>query len=356
MLNKEFWKGKKVLVTGHTGFKGSWLSIWLNMLGAEVSGYALEPLTPRDNFELSGIGDLIRHEVGDVRDFDRLRRTFEQTRPEIVFHLAAQPLVRESYNIPKETYDVNVGGTVNVLECCRLSQSVKTIVNVTTDKCYENKEWVWGYRENDRLGGYDPYSSSKACSELVTDGYRKSFFNPDNVAQHGKSLASARAGNVFGGGDWQVDRIIPDCVRHLEHGESIIVRNPHAIRPWQHVLEPLSGYLLLAEKLHENPVAYAGAWNYGPEDSSFLNVGVLVDAVVKAWGEGSWEDRSVPGAVHEAHLLKLDIAKSKTLLGWTPVWHIEKAVGATVEWYRQYRNSQVHDLCIEQIRDYMNNR
>jgi CDP-glucose 4,6-dehydratase len=356
MLNKEFWKGKKVLVTGHTGFKGSWLSIWLNMLGAEVSGYALDPLTPRDNFTLSGIGDLIKHEVGDVRDFDRLRSFFEKTRPEIVFHLAAQPLVRESYNTPKETYDVNVGGTVNVLECCRLSQTVRTIVNVTTDKCYENKEWVWGYRENDRLGGYDPYSSSKACSELVTEGYRKSFFNSDDVARHGKSLASARAGNVFGGGDWQVDRIVPDCVRHLEKGESIIVRNPHAIRPWQHVLEPLSGYLLLSEKMHENPVTYAGAWNFGPEESSFLNVGVLVDAVVKAWGEGAWEDRSVPGAVHEAHLLKLDIAKAKTLLGWTPVWNIEKAVSATAEWYREYRNSRVHDLCMRQIMDYMNDR
>ncbi|NTU94359.1 MAG: CDP-glucose 4,6-dehydratase [Chlorobiaceae bacterium] len=356
MLNKTFWSGKKVLLTGHTGFKGSWLAIWLEMLGAEVTGYALEPLTPNDNFVLSGIGARVSHHVGDVRNFDQLHQLFEQARPDIVFHLAAQPLVRESYNNPKETYDVNVGGTVNVLECCRRSDTVRVIVNVTTDKCYENREWVWGYRENDRLGGHDPYSSSKACSELVTDAYRKSFFSPGAYATHGKSLASARAGNVFGGGDWQVDRIIPDCVRHLERGDPIVVRNPHAIRPWQHVLEPLSGYLMLAEKMFDKPMDYAEAWNFGPEDSSFLSVGTLVDAVVKAWGSGSWEDRSTPGAVHEAHLLKLDITKAKAMLGWAPVWKIERAVGETVNWYRDYRKSQVYQLCLRQINDYMNDR
>jgi len=356
MLNKTFWAGKKVLLTGHTGFKGSWLAIWLEMLGAEVTGYALEPLTPNDNFVLSGIGSRINHHTGDLRDFERLRNLFDQTKPDIVFHLAAQPLVRLSYDSPKETYDINVGGTVNVLECCRLTESVQVIVNVTTDKCYENREWVWGYRENDRLGGYDPYSSSKACSELVTEAYRKSFFNPEDFARHGKSLASARAGNVFGGGDWQVDRILPDCVRHLERGEPIIVRNPHAIRPWQHVLEPLSGYLLLAEKMYDKPTTYAGAWNFGPEDSSFLNVGSLVDTVVNSWGSGSWEDRSVPGAVHEAHLLKLDITKAKALLGWAPVWKIDRAVEETIRWYREYRNNQVYELCLRQIDDYMNDR
>ena len=356
MLNKEFWSGRNVLVTGHTGFKGSWLSLWLNMLGAEVTGYALAPLTTRDNFVLSGIGDHMRHETGDVRDFDRLKLLFESSKPEIVFHLAAQPLVRESYNSPKETYDVNVGGTVNLLECCRLSDSVRTIVNVTTDKCYENREWVWGYRENDRLGGYDPYSSSKACSELVTEAWRNSFFNPIEYDRHGKGVASARAGNVFGGGDWQVDRIFPDCIRHLEGGEPIVIRNPHAIRPWQHVLEPLSGYLLLAEKLHHSPDAYAGGWNFGPEDSSFLTVGSLVDAIVHAWGSGSWEDRSTPGAVHEAHLLKLDIAKAKSILGWRPVWKIDQAVAETVEWYRNYQHNNVHQLCLRQIADYMNAR
>ncbi|NTW52397.1 MAG: CDP-glucose 4,6-dehydratase [Chlorobiaceae bacterium] len=356
MLNNDFWAGKKVLVTGHTGFKGSWLSIWLNMLGADVAGYALEPLTSNDNFVLSGIGARMRHEIGDIRDFQRLGRCFESFRPEIVFHLAAQPLVRESYKTPRETYDVNVLGTVNLLECCRLSDSVRVIVNVTTDKCYENREWVWGYRENDRLGGHDPYSSSKACSEMVTEAYRRSFFDPRDFARHGKSLASARAGNVFGGGDWQVDRIVPDCIRHLERGHSVPVRSPSAVRPWQHVLEPLSGYLLLAARMFNDPSPYAGAWNFGPEDSSFLNVGTLVDSIVKAWGAGAWEDRSLPGAVHEAHLLKLDIAKARALLGWSPLWDIERAVLETVNWYREYKCDRVHELCLRQIGDYISER
>ncbi|HWQ27126.1 MAG TPA: CDP-glucose 4,6-dehydratase [Chlorobaculum sp.] len=356
MLNNDFWAGKKVLVTGHTGFKGSWLSIWLNMLGAEVAGYALEPLTASDNFVLSGIGAQMHHNTGDIRDFDKLGKCFDSFRPEIVFHLAAQPLVRESYNTPRDTYEVNVLGTVNLLECCRLSDSTRVIVNITTDKCYENKEWVWGYRENDRLGGHDPYSSSKACSELVTEAYRKSFFDPKELARHGKSLASARAGNVFGGGDWQVDRIFPDCIRHLERGEAVVVRNPHAVRPWQHVLEPLSGYLLLAEKMFGSPAEYVGGWNFGPEESSFLSVGSLVDRVVKAWGEGRWDDRSTPGAVHEANLLKLDIAKAKAYLGWSPVWGIDRAVVETVAWYREYSAGSVHDLCLRQIAHYMNSR
>lgn len=352
-LNTSFWSGKKVFLTGHTGFKGSWHAIWLDMMGAEVTGYALDPLTPNDNFVLSGIGDRIGHYTGDVRDFDKLHGLFEQVKPEIVFHLAAQPLVRFSYDSPKETYDVNVGGTVNVLECCRQCDSVRVIVNVTTDKCYENKEWVWGYRENDRLGGYDPYSSSKACSELVTEAYRKSFLNPEELNRHGKSLSSVRAGNVFGGGDWQVDRILPDCIRHLERDEPIIVRNPHATRPWQHVFEPLSGYLLLAEKMFYSPTVYAGAWNFGPDDSSFLPVEVLVGKVVKSWGAGAWEDHSKPGDVHEAHLLKLDITKAKALLGWSPVWRIDQAVAETVTWYKEYNNGRVYELCLQQIEQYM---
>jgi CDP-glucose 4,6-dehydratase len=356
MLNQTFWTGKKVLVTGHSGFKGSWLVIWLKMMGAEVSGYALDPLTSNDNFVLSGIENHIVSQTGDIRDIETLWRFFERQLPEVVFHLAAQPLVRYSYKNPKETYDVNVGGTVNVFECCRLSESVRVIVNITSDKCYENKEWVWGYRENDRLGGFDPYSSAKACSELVTDAYRKSFFNPDDYPRHCKSLASVRAGNVFGGGDWQLDRILPDCIRHLEKGEPIVVRNPHAIRPWQHVLEPLSGYLLLAENLFMNPGVYEGAWNYGPEDSSFLTVGTLVDAVVTAWGSGSWEDHSDPDAVHEAHLLKLDISKAKALLGWTPVWNIDRAVNETVSWYQQYKSGRILEVCQSQIEAYMNGR
>ena len=353
-VNQQFWAGKKVLITGHTGFKGSWLAVWLEMLGAKVAGYALEPLTPLDNFVLTEIERKINHKIGDIRNYDCLQKFFLEVNPEIVFHLAAQPLVRESYNDPKSTYDINVGGAVNLLECCRKTDSVKVIVNVTTDKCYENKEWVWGYRENDRLGGYDPYSSSKACSELVTDAYRKSFFNPLEFALHGKSIATARAGNVFGGGDWQVDRIVPDSIRALERGEPIIVRSPRSSRPWQHVLEPLSGYVQLTEKLYESPITYAEAWNFGPEESSFLTVGSFVNRIVQAWGEGSWQDHSNPYAPHEANLLKLDINKAKSLLGWLPLWNIDKAIAVTVEWYEQYKTGNIHDLCCSQITDYMN--
>jgi len=355
IMDHNFWTGKNVLITGHTGFKGSWLSLWLNMLGASVSGYALEPLTMNDNFVLTGLDKKITHSIGDIRDYNALQEFFNKVNPEIVFHLAAQPLVWESYNDPKSTYDINVGGAVNVLECCRKIDSVKVIVNVTTDKCYENKEWVWGYRENDRLGGYDPYSSSKACSELVSEAYRKSFFNPDTFIQHGKSLATARAGNVFGGGDWQTDRIVPDCIRALEKDEPIIVRSPHAIRPWQHVLEPLSGYLELAEKMYNNPIAYAEGWNFGPTDSSFLSVGSLVNEIVKTWGTGSWEDHSNPTAPHEANTLKLDITKAKSQLGWSPKWDINKAITETVAWYQQYKTPKIHDLCCNQIKDYMTN-
>ncbi len=352
-MERNFWSGKKVLVTGHTGFKGSWLSLWLNMLGANVSGYALEPLTVNDNFVLADLENKINHSIGDIRDYNQLQEFFRQVNPEIVFHLAAQPLVRESYNNPKVTYDTNVGGTVNLLECCRQTDSVKVIVNITTDKCYENKEWVWGYRENDRLGGYDPYSSSKACSELVTEAYRKSFFNLDNFALHGKSLATARAGNVFGGGDWQTDRIVPDSIRALEQGEPIIVRSPHAIRPWQHVLEPLSGYLQLAEKMYKQPIEYAGAYNFGPTESSFLSVGSLVDQIVKAWGQGSWQDYSNPNAPYEANILKLDITKAKSQLGWSPKWDIIKSITETVTWYQQYKTTNIYNLCCNQINDYM---
>jgi CDP-glucose 4,6-dehydratase len=242
-------KNKKVLVTGHTGFKGSWLCIWLRELGAEVVGFALEPYTKEDNFVVSRLQDLISHNIGDIRDFNTLKKVFASHRPEFVFHLAAQALVRTSYENPKETYDVNVGGTVNVLECCRVTDSVRVVINVTSDKCYENREWVWGYRENDPMGGHDPYSSSKACSELITHAYRKSFLNPNNFETHGKSLSSARAGNVIGGGDWQRDRIVPDCIRALRNGNTIEVRNPAAIRPWQHILEPVYAYLLLAARI-----------------------------------------------------------------------------------------------------------
>ena len=352
-LNKNIWKDKKVLITGHTGFKGSWLSIWLKMMGAEVIGYALTPYTERDNFVVTKLEDKITHIIGDVRDYQNLLHVFAKYEPEFVFHLAAQPLVRESYINPKETYDINIGGTVNVLECCRLTESVKVIVNITTDKCYENKEWNRGYRENDRLGGYDPYSSSKAGSEIVTAAYRQSFFNPEKVDKHGKTIASARAGNVIGGGDWQTDRLIPDCICSLEKSEPVIIRNPSAIRPWQHVLEPLSGYLLLAEKMYKNPGQYCEAWNFGPTEESMKHVGEVADLVVQNWGEGSWQDQSEKNAPHETNILKLDINKARTRLRWNPVLSIEQAVSATVDWHKHYKERNMYRFCVQQMESYM---
>lgn len=353
MLNKSIWKDKKVLITGHTGFKGSWLSIWLKMMGAEAIGYALEPYTDRDNFVLSELGEKITHIVGDIRDYEHINEIFKRYKPEFVFHLAAQPIVRKSYIDPKETYDINIGGTVNLLECCRLTDSVEVIINITTDKCYENKEWIWGYRENDRLGGYDPYSSSKAGSEIVTAAYRQSFFNPEKFNKHGKNLASARAGNVIGGGDWQTDRLIPDCICSLEKNKPVIVRNPSAIRPWQHVLEPLSGYLLLAEKMYQNPGKYCEAWNFGSDEGSMRTVSEITDLVIKNWGDGSWQDKSEKNAPHEAGILKLDISKATSLLNWKPIWNIEKAVRKTIEWYKSYKKRDIYHLCEKQINSYV---
>ena len=348
----DFYKDKKILITGHTGFKGSWLSIWLNMMGAEVIGYSLKPYTERDNFVLTKLEDKIIHIVNDIRDYQNLFDVFKKYEPEFVFHLAAQPLVRESYVNPKETYDVNIGGTVNVLECCRFTKSVKVIVNVTSDKCYESKEWIWGYRENDRLGGYDPYSSSKAGSEIITAAYRQSFFNPEKVNKHGKNLASVRSGNVIGGGDWQTDRLISDCISSLEKNESVIIRNPSAVRPWQHVLEPLFGYLLLAEKMFENPGQYCEAWNFGPNEESIKPVCEVTDLVIQNWGGGNWEDHSDKNAPYETNILKLDISKARTRLGWNPILTIEQAVTATVDWYKIYQEKDMYQFCKEQIKLY----
>ncbi len=351
MFNNVF-KNKSVLVTGHTGFKGSWLCVWLKELGANVVGYALEPYTDRDNFVVTGLQDKIAHIISDIRDFHALIKIFEEYQPEFVFHLAAQPIVRESYVNPKETYDINIGGTVNVLECCRLTDSVRVIINVTSDKCYENKEWIRGYRENDPMGGYDPYSSSKGCSELVTAAYRKSFFNPYDFKVHEKSLASARAGNVIGGGDWQKDRIIPDCIRALENNKPIEIRNPNATRPWQHVLEPLNGYLLLASKMYEDPQKFCGAWNFGPNYDSIIPVGEVADKVVARWGNGSWMDLSNEDAPHEAKLLSVDISKAKSYLKWFPVWDIEKAIEKTVDWYKEYKKKDPYRICMNQIEEF----
>ena len=351
MFNGIF-KDKRVLVTGHTGFKGSWLCIWLKELGAEVAGYALEPYTERDNFVVTGLASRMIHRIGNVDDFPGLKRVFAEYQPEFVFHLAAQPIVRKSYENPKETLDTNVGGTVNVLECCRLTDSVRVIINITSDKCYENRGWVWGYRENDPMGGHDPYSSSKACSELITHAYRKSFFSPDKFERHGKSISSARAGNVIGGGDWQRDRIIPDCIRALQSGNTIEVRNPAAIRPWQHVLEPLHGYLLLAERMYDRPQEFSGAWNFGPDHRSAITVGEMVEKVIKCWGHGDWKKLSFQEPLYEAELLNLDIAKAKFFLEWMPVWNIEKTVAKTVAWYKDNSQNSRYKLCAKQIESF----
>lgn len=349
-----FYRGKRVLVTGHTGFKGSWLSIWLHELGAEVTGVGLDPATERDNFVLSGIGEKIHADIrADIRDGERMKKIFADFKPEIVFHLAAQPLVRLSYDIPVETYATNVMGTINILEAIRATDSVKVGVMITTDKCYENKEQIWGYRENEPMGGYDPYSSSKGAAEIAISSWRRSFFNPDKYSEHGKSIASVRAGNVIGGGDWALDRIIPDCIRALEAGKPIDIRSPKAIRPWQHVLEPLSGYMLLAKKMWEKPTEYCEGWNFGPRAESISTVWEVASKVVGNYGEGSLRDLSDPNALHEAKLLMLDISKAKFRLGWEPRMDIDRTVNLTIEWYKKYRSMDAHTLCTDQIADYV---
>lgn len=350
-----FYRGKRVLVTGHTGFKGSWLSIWLHELGAEVIGIAQDPFTERDNYVLSGIGNKIKADIrADIRDGKRMKEIFQEYQPEIVFHLAAQPLVRLSYDIPVETYETNVMGTINVMEAMRATDSVKVGVMITTDKCYENKEQIWGYRENEPMGGYDPYSSSKGAAEIAIASWRRSFFNPaDYGKKHHVSLASVRAGNVIGGGDWALDRIIPDCIKALEAGKPINIRSPKAIRPWQHVLEPLSGYMLLAQKMWDEPTKYCEGWNFGPRAESITPVWDVAQDVVKCYGSGTLNDVSDPNALHEAKLLMLDISKAKFLLGWEPRMNIHQCVELTVDWYKKYIRENVYSLCIEQIKQYL---
>lgn len=349
-----FYKGKRVLVTGHTGFKGSWMCIWLKELGAEVAGIGLEPYSEKDNFVLSGIGYKLKADIrADIRDGERMKEIFNEFQPEIVFHLAAQPLVRLSYDIPVETYETNVMGTINILEAIRATKSVKVGVMITTDKCYENKEQIWGYRENEPMGGYDPYSSSKGAAEIAISSWRRSFFNPKDYEKHGKSIASVRAGNVIGGGDWALDRIIPDCIRALEAGIPIDIRSPKAIRPWQHVLEPIGGYLLLAKKMWENPTEYCEGWNFGPRAESISTVWEVAQRVVKDYGSGELRDLSDPNALHEAKLLMLDISKAKFRLGWEPRMNIDQTVALTTDWYKDYKNVPVYDLCVRQIEEYL---
>ncbi len=351
MLDANFWRGKKVFVTGHTGFKGSWLVLWLNSMGASVFGYSLPAPTNPNMFELCKLDRDIQSVMGDIRDFEHLLCTIKQIEPEIVFHLAAQPLVLKSYDSPMETYQVNVMGTVNVLECIRNVDSVKAVVNVTTDKCYENQGWYWGYRENDALGGYDPYSNSKACSELITAAYRNSFFSLKNKV----ALASARAGNVIGGGDWAENRLIPDCVRALMEGKKVVIRNSDAIRPWQHVLEPLSGYLILAQKLYEEGERYAGAWNFGPDDKDAKTVEWIVRKMCTVWGEGAgFEVEKQERKSHEAKYLKLDCSKAKVELNWNPRWTVAQAIEKVVSWIKAYeKGKEMKSYCLKQITEYM---
>ena len=350
----DFYRGKRVLVTGHTGFKGSWLSIWLHELGAEVIGVAQDPFTERDNFVLSGIGQRIKADIrADIRDGERIKEIFRQYQPEIVFHLAAQPLVRLSYDIPVETYQTNVMGTIHILEAIRFTDSVKVGVMITTDKCYENREQIWGYRENEPMGGYDPYSSSKGAAEIAIASWRRSFFHPGAYEKHGKSIASVRAGNVIGGGDWALDRIIPDCIKALEAGKPIEIRSPKAIRPWQHVLEPLSGYMLLAQKMWNEPVKYCEGWNFGPKAESITNVWDVASMVIENYGSGELKDLSDPNALHEAKLLMLDISKAKFQLGWEPRMSLDKCIQLVVDWYKRYKEEDAYTLCVEHIEKYL---
>ena len=345
VMNNGFWQGKRVLLTGHTGFKGSWLALWLQAAGARVHGLALAPSTQPNLFSLARVGDGMHSVEGDIRDFPTVQGVVEDVRPEIIVHMAAQPLVRHSYAHPLETYATNVMGTAHVLEAARQSESTRVVVNVTTDKCYENREWVWGYREDEAMGGFDPYSSSKACAELVTSAYRRSF-----LAQAGIALASARAGNVIGGGDWAEDRLVPDILRAFEASLPVTIRNPGSIRPWQHVLEPLSGYMLLAERLWGDPKRFAGAWNFGPRDDDARPVSWMVDRLASRWGNGaSWrlDERPQP---HEAAYLKLDISKARAALGWIPRWSLESALDRIVDWHQAYlRGEDLRNACLQQI-------
>ena len=345
-----FWKDKRVLLTGHTGFKGSWLSLWLQSMDAQVVGYALVPPTNPSLFEVAEVGKGMTSIIGDIRDLAHLRAVFAEHKPEIVIHMAAQPLVRYSYIEPVETYSTNVMGTVNLLEAVRGTDSVKAVVNVTTDKCYENREWAWGYRENEAMGGYDPYSSSKGCAELVTAAYRNSYFHPDKYKEHGVAIASGRAGNVIGGGDWADDRLIPDIMRAITEGRPVNIRNPHATRPWQHVLEPLSGYLVLAQKLYEEGATYAEGWNFGPNDEDAKPVQWIVERLTAAWGEGaSWVPDSGEHP-HEAHYLKLDCSKAKGRLDWHPRWHLDEALAKIADWQKNYRQgANMQAVTLEQI-------
>ena len=348
-----FWKNKRVLITGHTGFKGSWLSLWLQKLEADICGYSLKPPTTPSLFKDADAARGMRSVIADIRDLKTLRRTVIEWKPEIVIHMAAQPLVRSSYEDPIETYAINVMGTANLLEALRGLDTVRSVVVITTDKCYENREWPWGYRETDTLGGYDPYSNSKACAELVVSAYRNSFFNPARYNEHGVAVATARAGNVIGGGDWAKDRLVPDLMRAFLKGKPVEIHNPRAVRPWQHVLDPLRGYLQIAERLVRDGACMGEAWNFGPEFSDARTVESIVDSVATAWGnEAKWEIRS-SGNLHESQLLRLDWSRAAEKLGWRPILRLDDALRMTVDWYKAYqRHAEMHDFTMQQIAAY----
>lgn len=348
-INAEFWRGKRVFLTGHTGFKGSWLSLWLQSLGAELTGFALAPPTSPSLFDEAHIASGMTSILGDVRDLPALQGALNKAKPEIVIHMAAQSLVRYSYQNPVETYAVNVMGTVNLLEAIRHTTSVKAVVNVTTDKCYENKEWVWGYREDEPMGGFDPYSNSKGCSELVTSAYRQSFFKSAGIA-----LASARAGNVIGGGDWALDRLIPDIICAFEQSRPVAIRNPHATRPWQHVLEPLGGYLLLTQHLYTQGQTFAEGWNFGPNERDAKPVDWIVQNIATLWGDGAEWQIDTGEHPHEAHYLKLDISKAGNRLGWHPKLSLTEALTMTVQWQRARQSgASVRKTTLDQINSYL---
>jgi CDP-glucose 4,6-dehydratase len=338
MLNRSFWKGRKVFLTGHTGFKGSWLSLWLQSLGADITGYALQPPTEPNLFTQAKVAESVHSITGDIRDFTLLKNSISDCGPEVILHLAAQSVVKRGYEDPIETYSSNVMGTVNLFEALRQLNHPCVVVNVTSDKCYENREWLWGYREVEPMGGSDPYSNSKGCAELVTSSFRDSFFPPELFTTHQVAIASARAGNAIGGGDWTCDQLIPDLVRAFLNGKSCLIRNPLAIRPWQFVLEPLRGYLMLAERLAENPGAISSAWNFGPAESDAKPVSWIADEMVKLWGDQAAWNRDVGSHPREANFLKLDISKAKASLGWCPALPLPSALGWIVEWFREFQS------------------
>jgi len=355
-VNPSFWNGKRVFLTGHTGFKGGWLLLWLSSMGAKVTGYGLVPNTTPNFFEVARVStDLEQSHIADIRDLEKVQKAMADARPDIVIHMAAQPLVRYSYANPVETYATNVMGTVHVLESIRHLDCVRAAVIVTTDKCYDNKEWVWGYRESEPMGGHDPYSNSKGCAELVTSAYRQSYFSPEKFNQHQVAIATARAGNVIGGGDWSEDRLIPDAIKAFEADKALVIRNPLATRPWQHVLEPLSGYLVLAQSLYQGGAKFDGAWNFGPRDEDARSVQEVVNLLIKDWGSAATWTQDQSEQPHEAHSLKLDCSKVRQYLDWVPRWNLEQAIEKITQWHQAHQQQgNMHEISLKQIATYQN--